>query len=81
MIIDAIRENKKRFAEWAEEWVTVPPQHFFVNGLICHEELIIEFLIEKSVFTVSELKSEFKKHRIYGYDRFLKKYAKNKGET
>ncbi len=74
MIIDAIRENKKRFARWAEEWVTVPTQQFFENGLIYHEELIIEFLIEKSVFAISELKSEFKKHRLYGYSRLLKKY-------
>jgi hypothetical protein len=44
--------------------------------LICHEELIIEYIIEKSVFTVSELKSEFKKHRLYGYSRLLKKFDK-----
>ena len=75
MIIDAIRENKRRFARWADEWVTVPPQ-MFINGLITHEEAIIELLIEKSVFTVAELKSEFKKHRLYGYSRLLRKYAK-----
>lgn len=75
MIIDAIRENKRRFARWADEWVTVPPQ-MYVNSLITHEEAIIELLIEKSVFTVSELKSEFEKHGLYGYSRFLKRYAK-----
>lgn len=75
MIIDAIRENKRRFARWADEYVTVPPQ-MFVNGLIIHEEAIIELLIEKSVFTVSELKSEFKQNRLFGYSRMLKKYEK-----
>lgn len=75
MIIDAIRENNKRFAQWADEWVTVPSQ-MFMNGLITHEEAIIELLIEKGVFTVAELKCEFKQNRLYGYSRLLKKYAK-----
>lgn len=75
MIIDAIRENNRRFARWADEWVTVPPQ-MFINGLITHEEAIIELLIEKSVFTVAELKSEFKQNRLFGYSRFLKVYEK-----
>ena len=75
MIINAIEENKRRFARWADEYVTVPPQ-MFVNGLITREELIIELLIEKSVFTVSELKSELKQNRLFGYQRMLKKYEK-----
>ena len=75
MIIDAIRENKERFAAWALEWVTVPSQ-FFVNGLIRYEELIIERLIEMGTFTARELLCEFKNHRIYGYSRILRKYAK-----
>lgn len=79
MILNAIEKNKKRFEAWALEWVTVPPQ-FFVNGLIRYEELILEMLIEKCVFTVAELRCELKNHKIYGYDRFLKRCAKRKGE-
>ena len=76
MILNAIVENKKRFAEWALQYVSLPPQ-FFTNGLIHHEHLIIEKLIENGVFTVQDIKTELKRHKIFYSNRIFKKY---KGE-
>ena len=73
MILNAIVENKKRFAKWALQYVSLPPQ-FFINGLIYYEHLIIEKLIENGAFTVQELKTEFKRHKIFYSNRIFKKY-------
>ena len=75
MILNAIVENKKRFAEWASEWLTIPPQ-MFNNGLLKSEDedYIIEMLINYGVFTVQEIKSELKRHKIFYSNRLFKKY-------
>ena len=75
MIIDGITRNKKRFAAWASEYVNIPPQ-MFVNGLIRREDLIIDVLIEKGVFTVEALRTELKRRRIFISERFFKKHLK-----
>ena len=75
MIFNAIVRNKKRFAAWASEWLTIPPQ-MINDGMLNSgdEDYIIQFLINNGVFTVQEIKNELKRHKIFYSDRMFKKH-------
>lgn len=64
-IIDVININRSRLTKWAQEWLTIPPEAYY-GGFIrdCYVPDVIAILIEQKVFTLEELRSEFKRNKI-----------------
>ena len=69
-IIDYRAITKERFNKWAQEYLVLPP-HFFVNGVIRYEYVIIAYLIEEGVFTMDELRKDLRKNKIYLHERIF----------
>ena len=64
-IIDVININRGRFTKFAEEWLTIPPEAY--HGILirdCYVPDVIAILIENRVFTLEELRLEFKRNKI-----------------
>ena len=56
VIVDALREARNRFTEWAKEYVGIPPQ-YLAGGTVrgeCVDE-IVQFLVENKVFAKREI--------------------------
>ena len=71
-ILDVRGVMKRRFTTWAENWLDIPIQ-LYDNGLIRNEHIIIGYLVEKGVFTMDEIRTEMKIHRIYLGEDIYKK--------
>ena len=69
-IIDYRAITKDRFKKWAQQYLEMPP-HFFENGVIRFEYVIIAYLIEKGVFTMDELRKDLRENKIYLHERIF----------
>ena len=65
-IIDAININRSRFTKWAQEWLHIQSELYY-GGYIrdIYIQPIIEKLLENKVFTVEQLRAEFKNKKIF----------------
>lgn len=76
-IIDAININRGRFTKFAQEWLTIPPEAY-CGGVICdcYVSDVIAVLIENKVFTLEELRFEFKRNKIHIPESIINKAMK-----
>lgn len=77
-ILDVLRITQERFTAFAEEWLEIP-EYFYVNGVIRfgYEHYILGLLVDESVFTEEELRTELTSRRIYlGDDVYAKAFKK-----
>lgn len=66
VIIDVQRIIAERFTAWAREWLEIPDE-MYCDGLIRREyfSVIVGYLVEKGVFTISEIREEHKNRGIH----------------
>ena len=76
-IIDVININRSRFTKFAEEWLTIPTEAY-CGGLIRDVYIadVIAVLIENKVFTLEELRWEFKRNAIHIPESIINKALK-----
>lgn len=74
MILDCIKINRKRFAQWAMQYLNMPP-NFFENGTLKYEDTVISYMFENGLFTLQEMKANLKQNKIYISERRLKRCA------
>lgn len=65
-ILDSLNIQRRRFTKWAEEWLKIPSEAYH-RGFIRETYIkdIIAVLLENKVFTLAEIREEFRRNKIY----------------